>query len=68
MEKNTTFLGLTKKEILLKLGQEFNFYPDRKWSYILKRSWYGKKKILYLTFDDSDQVISQSIESKYGKI
>ncbi|MFZ4928128.1 hypothetical protein [Chryseobacterium sp. Mn2064] len=68
MKKNTTFLGLTKKEILLKLGQEFNFYPDKKWSYVLKIFWYGKKKILYLTFDESDKVISQSIESKYGKI
>ncbi|SDI32113.1 hypothetical protein [Chryseobacterium jejuense] len=36
---DTELIGLTKKEIVAMLGNGFNFYPDNRWSYILKRYW-----------------------------
>lgn len=51
-------IGLSKKEILQKLGDEFNFYPDKKWVYILKKYWWGKSKKLYIEFDENDVTIA----------
>ena len=39
MDKQVQLIGLTKKEILKKMGDEFNFYPDKKWVYTLKKYW-----------------------------
>lgn len=66
--KDISLLGLSKKELIQKIGEGFNFYPDKEWSYILKKSWYGKITVLYLEFDDNDIVIAQYIVSKYGKV
>ncbi|MGE8555493.1 MAG: hypothetical protein ACN6OB_16360 [Chryseobacterium jejuense] len=66
--KDTELIGLTKKEVVARLGNGFNFYPDNQWSYILKRYWYGRKEVLYIDFDTAGIVIRQYIESKYGKI
>jgi len=60
-------IGMTKKEILDILGEEFNFYPDKVWSYVLKKSWWGRKRILIIEFDDDDKVISRYIVNRYGK-
>lgn len=67
-ENGKEFIGLSKKEILIRLGEGFNFYPDNQWSYILKKYWYGRKKVLYIEFDAAEFAINQYIKSKYGKI
>lgn len=50
-----SFIGLSKKEVAPALGEEFNFYPDNEWPYILKRHWWGKSRILHLIFDEEDR-------------
>lgn len=54
--KNTYnhLVGKTKKEVLEELGYEFNFYPSEVWSYILHTSWYGRKTVLLLFFDNEN--------------
>ncbi|WP_045495993.1 hypothetical protein [Chryseobacterium sp. StRB126] len=68
LNNDKVLIGLSKKEVVVRLGNGFNFYPDNQWSYILKRYWYGRKKVLYIDFDAAGTVIRQSIESKYGRI
>ena len=65
--KYSELIGLSKKEVLQQLGDGFNFYPDTKWSYILKKYWYGRKKLLFIEFDHNGIVISQYIISEYEK-
>lgn len=44
-------LGRTKKEIILRLGIESNYYPKDIWSYILSRKrWFLINRKLILTF------------------
>lgn len=61
------FIGLTKNEVLEELGDEFNFYPDKQWVYILKKSWWGRKEKLFLEFDEKNKVVAQYIIYTYGK-
>lgn len=68
LNNGTELMGVSKKEIVTRLGNGFNFYPDNQWSYILKKYGYGRKKILYIGFNGEGTVIHQYIESKYGKI
>ena len=67
--KNTYnhLIGKTKKEVLEELGYEFNFYPSEVWSYILHTSWYGRKTVLLLFFDN-ENVKKIDIKKQYGKI
>ncbi|KPE52938.1 hypothetical protein [Chryseobacterium indologenes] len=65
--KDERLIGLSKKELIQKIGDGCNFYLDHKWSYIVKKYWYGKTRVLYLEFDDNDIVIAQYTISKYGK-
>jgi len=65
--ENLLLIGKTKEEILDLLGDEFNFYPESVWRYLLSKSWYGRKKILYLEFED-DIVIRKSVIFTYEKI
>lgn len=67
MQYQNCKLRMTKKEILNILGEEFNFYPDKVWSYVLKKSWWGRRKILFIEFDNEDKVISRYVVNKYGK-
>lgn len=53
-------IGMTKKEILLELGEDFNYYPDDVWTYILRRSWLGRKTELILFFSE-DRVVKFEI-------
>ncbi|KPE52838.1 hypothetical protein [Chryseobacterium indologenes] len=64
-DKKEEFIGLSKKEIIQKMGEGFNFYPDKEWSYVLKKYWYGKTKILFLEFDHNDIVTGQYTISKF---
>lgn len=73
MKKNisqnyNSLIGKTKKEVLGELGEEFNYYPDKVWSYVLKKYWWGKKWILYIEFDKEDKVIAKFTALRYGKI
>ena len=67
MDKQLQLIGLTKKEILKKMGDEFNFYPDKKWVYTLKKYWLGKQKKLIIEFDDEDKAVKQYTKSTYEK-
>lgn len=59
--------GKTKKEIIALLGDEFNFYPDSIWSYVVSKKWYGRNKILYIEFEN-EIVIRKFTKITYGKI
>ncbi len=60
-------LNKEKSEILLILGQEFNFYPSNIWTYIIHQNWWGKKTILFVFFEE-DKVVKIKINKRYGKI
>lgn len=54
-------VGLTKREVLEILGDEFNYYPSKQWEYYVKRKWWQRKSTLYIVFDEEDKVITQFI-------
>lgn len=58
----------SKKEVLQYLGEEFNFYPDKLWYYVLSENWWGKKKVLFLEFDERDKVSAKYIKTIFGKV
>lgn len=60
-------LGLTKKEMIAKFGDEFNFYPDNVWVYFLHRNFFFRKSFLVINFEN-DIVISIQTKTTYGKI
>ncbi|MEN5133240.1 hypothetical protein [Elizabethkingia anophelis] len=60
-------LGKKKDEVLKELGEEFNYYPDDVWTYILKKNWWGKKTALLLKFD-GDEVIQTKISTYFLKV
>lgn len=59
-------VGFSKKDVIRELGDGFNFYHDTVWTYELHRTWWGKKTILVLVFQN-DVVHKKSIIKKYGK-
>ncbi len=68
MENNDfNFPGMTKKELLLKMGDEFNFYPDNIWIYLYKIGFFGRKTYLVITFENNICVKVQT-KKTYGKI
>lgn len=50
--KHNNLLNKSKNEIIEEMGQEFNFYHQNVWIYILKISWFGRKKIMLLFFKE----------------
>lgn len=65
--KNSDYLiGCSKKEIIRLLGDGFNFYHNEVWTYELYKTWWGKKTILVVFFQN-DTVYKKSIIKKYGK-
>ena len=59
--------GKNKKQVKEELGQEFNYYHARIWSYLLKTNWLGRKTVLILHFKD-DLVETVKIKKCYAKI
>lgn len=59
--------GMTKRQIIEIWGDGFNFYPENIWSYILSKTWYGKKTVLFIKFEN-DVVSKTIIKKMYGKI
>ena len=37
MENKKHLIGKTKREILVELGEGYNFFPDNKWSYFQRK-------------------------------
>lgn len=60
-------IGKTKKQIIEVLGDGFNFYPENVWYYVLGKTWYGRKKVLFIKFQN-DIVTYKVIKGVYGKI
>lgn len=52
-------IGKTKKEILLQLGEGFNFFPDSTWTYEIKKKWWGKRTILIIEFEKNKAITAQ---------
>lgn len=59
--------GKTKKEVIDRLGDEFNFYPDPIWIYLLHRNFFGRKTYLVIYFEHH-MVIRVKIKKTYGRI
>lgn len=59
-------VGCSKKDVIRELGDGFNFYHDTVWTYELYRTWWGRRTILVLLFQE-DIVFKKSIIKKYGK-
>ncbi|MGC4128509.1 MAG: hypothetical protein QM564_02895 [Bergeyella sp.] len=66
-KKTESLIGLSKKEVVERLGDDFNFYPAKEWIYTLKKYWWGQSKKLYLEFDKEDKVIRQYTKRSYEK-
>lgn len=45
-------LGKTRREIVREIGDEFNYFKNKTWTYEVGKTWFGKKIILSLTFKD----------------
>lgn len=51
---NHPFLGMTKKEVMEELGDDFDFYPDDIWYYELNKTWWRVvKTIMFLEFENN---------------
>ncbi|KXH83414.1 hypothetical protein [Chryseobacterium kwangjuense] len=60
-------LGMTKKELILSIGDEFNFYPDSIWIYLVHTSFLGRKTFLMIRFEN-ESVTGVEIKRTYGKL
>ncbi|SEW26451.1 hypothetical protein SAMN05421841_1915 [Chryseobacterium wanjuense] len=60
-------MGRDKKQIVYEMGQEFNFYPNNIWTYIIDNGWFGRKTMLLLFFK-SEKVYEIKVKNFYGKI
>ncbi len=67
MKTTNRFLGKSKKEIVEEYGQEFNYYPEKIWTFQLKKYWWGQRKFLILYFEQ-DKVVKLKTKKVYGKI
>ncbi|WP_223608313.1 hypothetical protein [Chryseobacterium sp. OSA05B] len=63
----TDLIGLTKKDLIEKMGDEFNFYPDSVWIYFLNKNFFGRKTYLIISFEGE---IVKNVEARkaYGNI
>jgi hypothetical protein len=53
MKDYNYLLGKTKKEIIQEMGDEYNHYPSEIWTYLLKRNWLRRRKMLILYFENN---------------
>lgn len=51
--EDISFVGKTKEEIKDLLECESNFNHENFWYFVISKTWYGRKKILYLEFEDN---------------
>mgnify|MGYP000849556987 CR=1 FL=1 len=67
MKPTDRLFGKSKKEIVEEMGQEFNYYPERIWTFQMKKYWWGQKKFLILYFEE-EIVVKMKMKIIYGKI
>lgn len=60
-------LGITKQDLIVKIGDEFNFYPDNIWIYLLHKNFFGRKTFLVIYFENN-VIIKFKIKKTYGNI
>lgn len=53
MENKKHLIGKTKREILVELGEGYNFFPDNKWSYFQRKDIWYRNVFLMLIFKDN---------------
>lgn len=63
---NGPLIGITRKEVIEKLGESLNSYSDDIWHYELSRTWWGAKTILFLEFENN-RVSIQYTRYAFGK-
>lgn len=59
--------GMTKNELLHEMGDDFNFYPDPVWIYLLHKNFLGRKTFLIVHFE-KNIIIKTAIKKTYGNI
>ncbi|HCA08930.1 MAG TPA: hypothetical protein DEO71_17285 [Chryseobacterium sp.] len=60
-------IGMTKNELLNTMGDDFNFYPDAVWIYLLDKNFLGRKTFLIVRFDQNI-IVKTEIKKAYGNI
>ncbi|SMC63017.1 hypothetical protein [Moheibacter sediminis] len=61
--KDAWIIGKTKKEVLTFLGDEGNYYPENRWTYLIKETWWFGNIFLAFYFEE-DEVSKVKIERK----
>lgn len=51
-DRYSHLIGKNKKQVIEELGDEFNFYPSKTWTYVVKKDWIGRKYILTIFFEE----------------
>ena len=52
MNNNAHLIGLSKEEVIKELGDDFNFFPNNRWNYFLKRNFWRQNVFLILFFEN----------------
>lgn len=52
MNNNAHLIGLSKEEVIKELGDDFNFFPDNRWTYFLKKNFWRQNLFLILFFEN----------------
>ena len=60
-------IGKDKKNVIIELGSEFNYFHSEIWSYHIKTNWFGKKFYL-LIFFKNEIVHKVQIKKTYAKL
>ncbi|RNA62230.1 hypothetical protein D1631_09940 [Chryseobacterium nematophagum] len=56
-EDFNNLLGKSRHEIKGEIGDGFNYFMNPVWTYEVERTWFGRRTILMVTFDD--EVVSE---------
>lgn len=60
-------IGITRKDLIDKLGDGCNFYLNTIWTYLLHKNFLGRKTFLVITFEN--EIVSHvNIIKTYGII
>lgn len=58
-------LNRNKKDVISIIGDGMNYYHLDVWIYLLEKTWWERKKILYLHFDENDTIDDVKIIISY---
>lgn len=53
MKDNADLIGLSKEAMIKELGDDFNFFPNNRWTYFLKRNFWRQNVFLILFFENN---------------